>query len=55
MMVGYGIMRGEYSERRFVQIVEEIEEMYFIATKTVAAPHLLSPAGPSLAEWRVAS
>jgi hypothetical protein len=54
MMVGCGIMRGEYSERRFVYIVEEIEELYFITTKTVAAPHPLSPAGPPLDEWRVA-
>src|SRR5919108_907287 len=54
MKVGCGIMGGEYSERRFVYRVEEIEELYCIATKTVAAPCPLSPAGPSLDEWHVA-
>jgi hypothetical protein len=35
-------------------MVAEIEESYFIAAKTVAAPHSLSPSGPLVDEWRVA-
>jgi hypothetical protein len=53
--MGCGIMSGAYSERRFVYPVEAIEELYFIATKTVAAPHPLSSAGTRSDRGRLAS